>query len=107
MTKKFWNNWQTRIGETKNIQLFNRFEYSNGTIHLSKSYGCVLTDKDRLIKASFHGDAGDLVIERHRWIFGINCNDHYHVENEYLTLHRNEIASIEFIKYLKKFIASN
>lgn len=98
MTKKFWNNWQTRIGETKNIQLFNRFEYSNGTIHLSKSYGKVLNEKDKLIKAIFHGDAVDLVIERHTTVFNKKawkfCG---HVENEYITLHRDEIANIEFI----------
>ena len=29
MTKKFWNNWQKRIGETKNIQLF--YVYPDGS----------------------------------------------------------------------------
>ena len=99
MTKKFWNDWQKRIGETKDIELFNKFEYSNGTIHLSKSYRTVLNDKDKIIKATFHGDAVDLVIERHKWVFGKNCNDHWNIENEYITLHRNDISGIKFIKY--------
>ena len=99
MTKKFWADWQRRIGETKNIQKFYKFEYSNGTIHISKSYGKILNDKDKLIKATFHGDAVDLIIERHNWVISYIGADHWHIENEYLTLHREEIANIEFIKY--------
>ena len=99
MTKKFWVDWQKRIGETKNIQKFYRFEYSDGKIYLSKSYCGVLNDKDKLIKATFHGDAVDLVIERHNWVISYTSADHWHIENEYLTLHREEIANIEFNKY--------
>lgn len=99
MTKKFWADWQRRIGETKNIQKFYKFEYSNGTIHISKSCGRILNDKDKLIKATFHGDAVDLVIERHNWVISYTGADYWHIENEYLTLHREEIANIEFIKY--------
>ena len=100
MTKKFWADWQRRIGETKNIQKFYKFEYSNGTIHISKSCGRILKDKDKLIKASFHGDAVDLIIERHTEVIDWNTRSRkQHVENEYLTLHREEIANIEFIKY--------
>ena len=84
MTKKFWNDWQNRIGETKNI-------------YLSKSYYKVLRDKDKLIKATFHDDAVDLIIERHNWVISYTSAEHWHIENEYLTLHRDEIATIEFI----------
>lgn len=93
MTKKFWNDWQNRIGETKNIWLFSKY-YGNAFYGLY-----VLNTDDHLIKATFHGDAVDLIIERHKWVFGVNCNDHFHIENEYLTLHREEISSIEFKKY--------
>jgi hypothetical protein len=48
------------------------------------------------LKASFHGDAVDLIIERHGW-----ANGHHIVENEYLTLHRTEIKNIEFINIWK------
>lgn len=98
MTKKFWNDWQKRIGETKNIYTFScTFEGQprNGYKHRILS-----NDKDRLIKATFYGDAVELVIERHTTVFNRAAwGFHEHVENEYTTLHRNEIASIEFIKY--------
>lgn len=94
MTKKYWADWQKRIGETKNIYLFSAF-------HDNAFYGhYVLDSNDRLLKASFHGDAVDLIIERHNTVIDWNTRLlKQHVENEYKTLHRNEIASIEFIKY--------
>ena len=94
MTKKFWNNWQKRIGETKNIWLFSKY-YGNAF------YGhYLLNDNDRIIKTLFHGDKVDLVIERHHTVIDWNTRSlKQHVENEYLTLHRTEIATIEFIKY--------
>jgi len=69
--------------------------------HGNAFYGSyVLNTNDRLIKASFHGDAVDLIIVRHNRVIDWNTRSlKQHVENEYLTLHRNEIASIEFIKY--------
>ena len=94
MTKKFWADWQKRIGETKDIYLFSKY-------HGTAFYGSyVLNTDDHLIKAKFRGDEVDLIIERHTRV--IDCNTHslkQHVENEYLTLHRTEIASIKFIKY--------
>ena len=94
MTKKYWADWQKRIGETKNIYLFSKF-------HGNAFYGSyVLDTDDRLIKATFHGDAVDLIIERHTQVIDWNTRSlKQHVENEYKTLHRNEIAPIEFIKY--------
>ena len=94
MTKKYWADWQKRIGETKNIWLFSKY-------HGNAFYGSyVLNTNDRLIKTTFHGDAVDLIIERHNRVIDWNTRSlKQHVENEYTTLHRNEIASIEFIKY--------
>lgn len=94
MTKKFWKDWQNRIGETKNIWLFSKY-YGNAF------YGSyVLNTDDRLIKAKFHEDTVDLIIERHNRIIDWHTRSlKHHVENEYLTLHRTEIASIKFIKY--------
>ena len=96
MTKKFWTDWQNRIGETKNIYLeICVFNKNNGEYYyhnvLSK-----LHDKDKILKAEFHGNTVDLIIERHKWVFGKNCNDHWNIENEYLTLHRTEIKTIQF-----------
>ena len=94
MTKKFWKDWQNRIGETKNIYL--------GTCVFNKNSErwycyCILSTlyEDKILKTSFYGDAVDLVIERHRYVDG-----HWHIENEFLTLHRNEIKTIKFIKKL-------
>lgn len=96
MTKKFWYDWQNRIGETKNIELCSFIiNKNNDRIY----YHSVLSDiygKDKILKASFHGDVVDLIIERHRW-----GNGHNVVENEYLTLHRTEIKNIEFINIWK------
>lgn len=94
MTKKYWADWQKRIDETKNICLFSKY-------HGNAFYGSyLLNDNDRLIKATFHEDAVDLIIERHNRVIDWNTRSlKQHVENEYLTLYRNEIASIEFIKY--------
>ena len=94
MTKKYWADWQKRIGETKNIWLFSKY-------HGNAFYGSyVLNTDDRLIKATFHEDVVDLIIERHNRVIDWNTRSlKQHVENEYLTLHRNEIASSEFIKY--------
>ena len=94
MTKKYWADWQKRIGETKNIYLFSKY-------HSNACYGnYLLDDNDRIIKTSFHGDIVDLVIERHTEMIDWNTRSiKQHVENEYKTLHRNEIASIKFINY--------
>ena len=92
MTKKFWKDWQNRIGETKNIWLFSKY-------HGNAFYGSyVLNTNDRLIKVTFHEDEVDLIIERHTQVIDWHTRSlKHHVENEYLTLHRTEIANIEFI----------
>ena len=90
MTKKFWKDWQNRIGETENIKLSILVVNKNND---RLYYNLVLSQiyNDKILKASFHGDTVDLVIERYGW-----RNNHNIVENEYLTLHRTEIASIKF-----------
>jgi hypothetical protein len=94
MTKKYWIDWQKRIGETKNIWLFSKY-YGNSF------YGhYLLDDNDCIVKISFHGNTVDLVIERHTKVIDWNTRSlKHHIENEHLTLHRVEIASIEFVKY--------
>lgn len=93
MTKKFWKDWQKRIGETKNIYLFSKY-------HGNAFYGSYVLDDyngDFLINATFHGDTVDLIIERHTRVIDWNTRSlKPHIENECLTLHRNEIATIEF-----------
>jgi len=95
MTKKYWADWQKRIGETKDIELnvcvFNK---NNARCYYHSVLSQVYNDK--ILKASFHGDSVDLIIERHSW-----GNGHNVVENEYLTLHRTEIKNIEFTNIWK------
>lgn len=90
MTKKFWKDWQNRIGETKKIELnYCVFNKNNARCYHHSVLSFIFEDK--ILKASFHGDAVDLIIERHGW-----GNGHYTVENEYLTLHRTEIKTVKF-----------
>lgn len=93
MTKKFWNNWQIRIGETSQIRVYTGYSWAG----YAEAY-YLLNKGDRIIKVDFHNDVADMIIERHiKTISG-----HIHIENEYITLHRNEIKTIEFYKYEKK-----
>ena len=96
MTKKFWKDWQNRIGETKDIELnvcvFNK---NNGRCYYHSVLSHVNGD-DKILKATFYGDVVDLTIERHGW-----GNGHHTIENEYLKLHRTEIKNIEFINIWK------
>ena len=93
MTKKFWNDWKKRIGETTNIWLFSKY-------HGNAFYGSyVLNRNDKLVKAKFHEDTVDLIIERHNEILDFNTRSiKQHVENEHLTLNRNDIATIDFLR---------
>lgn len=94
MTKKYWLDWQKRIGETKNIELFSYHLGRKMKLHL------LLNRDDRLIKAKFNGDTVDLVIERH--MMGLNSWTIYtHVENEYRRIHREEISNIIFKRRIK------
>ena len=91
MTKKFWNDWQKRIGETKNIYLFfgqNGWRRKRPTGELNELAG------DILLKAEFHGNAVDLIIER--WHHTLTKA--MPIENQHITLHREEIACIKFKK---------
>lgn len=88
MTKKFWKDWQRRIGETNQVWVYSGYSW----VGYAQAHP-LLNEFDRIINASFHNDAVDLVIERHTLLL----NRHYHIENEYKTLHRNEIKRIDFV----------
>lgn len=99
MTKKFWEDWQNRIDETGDIMILRPF------IHNGVYFRYHLIDNasgSKLIKATFHGDTVDLVIELHRSVFNKNlCGFHEHIENVHLTLHRKDIKAIYFKKHDK------
>lgn len=97
MTKKYWNDWQKRIGETKNIYKF--WNTYNGGKRLSCSGILSEFSGDNILSVNFHGDAVDLIIERKIEKFNYKtCSWYQHVQNDYLTLHREEIGRVEFIK---------
>ena len=90
MTKKFWNDWQKRVGETKAI--YGWYENSKGRCIGGSLIGYL---PFKIISAKFNGDIVELVLETKSEVFGKN-GYHIHVENRYLTLNRKEIATIIF-----------
>ena len=97
MTKKFWNDWQKRVGETYRISLYESINV-NGHLYnrwnlLSHSFA-----DDEIIKATFNNDSVDLVIKQYRWVS--SSPSHLHTENLYVTLERTNIKSIEFNRKL-------
>ena len=94
MTKKFWRDWQNRIGETLDIYVLDGRVFSNkfGRYYYNSLY--LVYYDSTILEAKFHGDVVDLKIERH-----FPTKDRHLVsENEYLTLHRNDIKTVKFIK---------
>ena len=92
MTKKFWNDWQNRIGETKQIYVYSGLSWSG----YAQSHA-LLNTNDRIIKTTFYGDKVDLVIERHNEVINWSLRSkQQHVENEYKTLTRTDIKYIDF-----------
>jgi len=88
MTKKFWKDWQNRIGETKQILGFLPWGEAGGSLIGYLPF--------KIISAKFNGNTVELVLETKSEVFGKNGN-YIHVENKYFILNRKEIASIEFI----------
>lgn len=93
MTKKFWNNWQKRIGETKKI--IGWYEESSGKRRLGGSLIGYWPFK--IISAKFNGDTVDLALEVELDVVDEN-GWQIRLENKYFTLNRTEIARIEFLK---------
>jgi len=90
MTKKFWTDWQKRIGETKQILGFLPWGEVGGSLIGYLPF--------KIISAKFNGNTVELVLETKSEVFDKN-GYHIHVENKYFTLNRKEIATIEFIRY--------
>lgn len=100
MTKKFWADWQKRIGETKEIYVWCKWTRYDG-VEIKRAGGSLIGYLPfKILSAKFNGDTVDLKLEvvdrvfsRSTWGF------HNHVENKYYTLHRNDISQIVFNKY--------
>ena len=106
MTKKFWNDWQKRVGETKQVYLaYEVFGRTNNVLRYGKKllierlddYGC-----DKVVSVNFKGDTVYLVIARKHLVYdGRNVGYHYHSENEYVSLNRKDIISVGFFESKK------
>lgn len=104
MTKKFWDDWQKRFGETEQIYIAcqlsflkkyrNSMRYSN---NLLRKRVCG-DPSDRIISAKFNGDTVDFIIERYNIVSGHGFKYFYKKENEYVTLQRKDIVSVSFLK---------
>ena len=101
MTKKFWNDWKCRVGETEEVYLCRPkskwLDYQNSmyySIHLLN-----LNKGERILSYKFKGEDVELVIERKNYVYDGHGEYHYNVQNEYLTLHRKDIVSVRFKKY--------
>ena len=100
MTKKFWNDWKARIGETEQVYLClpkskwldyqNSMFYSRGLLNLNKG--------ERILSYKFNGNIVEFAIERKIYVYDGHFNWHYNVQNEYVTIHRKDIVSVEFKK---------
>jgi len=93
MTKKYWNDWKKRIGETTNIYIF--WWSLDGR---KRKANCGLLDpEDRIVKSTFYEKSVDLTIEHKTYVWSIS-GSHLHSENKYITLEREKIACIKFKK---------
>ena len=90
MTKKFWNEWQTRLGETKTIVLIHAYD----KIRFGKE-----EYKYTLVSAKFIEDMVELVLNTNfitsKSING-NAQLQQHNEQKTITLNRKEIKTVEF-----------
>ena len=97
MTKKFWNDWKGRFGETE--QVYYR-EWYGSNKNLAFTDGLLnLYRGERILSHKFNGDTVDLVIERK--IFVKSTLYHYYrynAKNECVTLKRKDIVTIDFKK---------
>ena len=88
MTKKFWNDWQKRKGETKNV-----FTY-----YISETL--IQNPKDEIVEIRFDNDNDCVYITvLHYYTKFSNGNVHFGKELMNHTYHRTEIKNVEFIKY--------
>ena len=98
MTKKFWTDWQKRIGETTAIYGWCKWTRHDG-VEMKREGGSLIGYLPfKILFAKFNGDTVDLKLEIISEVAFSNC---HHVKNKYYTLHRNDISTIRFRQVLK------
>lgn len=95
MTKKFWADWQSRIGETKAIYIASNVD-GNSTKY---RYNIFHRRCDKIIYIHFIGDYVQMTIERESVHFNSRTwSETRHYQNYNYKLHRTEIISVDFFK---------
>ena len=97
MTRKFFNDWQKRIGETKNIYSWLTYQTYDGIEKKQIGGSIVGYLPFKILSAKFNKNIVDLVLEIKREAWNKN-GIHIHVENKYITLNRKDIATVTFNK---------
>ncbi len=98
MTKKFWNDWQKRIGETNQIYGWLIHKTYDGIEKKQIGGSMIGYLPFKILSAKFNSNTVELVLETKSEVFGKN-GYHIHVENKYFTLNRKDIATVEFKTY--------
>jgi hypothetical protein len=93
MTKKFWNDWRGRIGETKEIYPF--YDYGDG-IHHKDRYRGILNGGKILWVVFPKGMENEKAIVKVKRV-SPRIIGKTSVEVEYHYIYRKDIATIEFI----------
>jgi hypothetical protein len=100
MTKKFWNDWKGRFGETEQVYIRRWYGSSKNwafTVNLLDLYR-----GERILSHKFNGDTVDLVIEKKIYVESSTYPYyHYSAKNECVTLKRKDIVTIDFKKKIK------
>lgn len=97
MTKKFWNDWKRRIGETEQVYL--KWDYSyDKRLRYSKKLLDLWTG-EKILSVTFNKDTVNLLIERKDYVRDYSTKGyHYDARNESVNIHRKDIISISFRK---------
>lgn len=95
MTKKFWNEWQKRLGETKAIC---RWVYYDNGCQRFQTHRMVGQDiPNRFLSFDFSGDTVRVEYE----VKDLTLSGSYHFENRSIVLNRKDIVTIKFNQYGK------
>lgn len=92
MTKKFWNDWQKRLGETKSICRW--VYYDNGCQRYQTRRMVGQDTPNRFLSFDFSGDTVKVEYE----VKNLTLDGNYHSETHRIRLDRTEIVTVEFIK---------
>lgn len=89
MTKKFWKDWQKRLGETSRIWLFH--PWCDNPCHYKGPL-----EANKFLSFEFSGDIVKIEYQIIWPVWNKCAGTHYHIENHTKVLCRKDIATIEF-----------